>query len=271
MVIKLKENYGINNLFTKKRIEELLILNREESQKRVNDLLRYYKYLEKEHRNEFYYKNMLFNKYVLGRFSVNTSIALSEIEIGFSKADFAIINKNNSMVIEIKTELDNLERLPYQLNDYYKAFSEVYVMTSESNFYPVYKMIKDSDIGILVLTSQNNISLRKLANRNVKNLSHQELFRLLRKNEYEEMIKEEFEKIPNIPATKRYKEYFKMFKTKDVIKCQKNVFTCILGRKRREDVEYIKQVPFEFRWLVYQSKLNKKNYERLLSIFEGGI
>lgn len=46
----------------------------------------------------------------------NTTTALTEIAIAKSKADFVLIN-GKAVVYEIKTELDNLERLSAQVDD----------------------------------------------------------------------------------------------------------------------------------------------------------
>lgn len=90
----------------------------------------------------------------MGKYSLSTTAALSEIVIESSKADLAIINHQKGTVYEIKTDLDNLDRLKYQLENYYNVFSEVYVVTSEKNYYPVYRYIKEfkSSVGIIVLT-----------------------------------------------------------------------------------------------------------------------
>ena len=59
---------------------------------------------------------------------MNTTTALTEIPIAKSKADFVLIN-GKAVVYEIKTELDNFDRLENQINDYYKAFDHVAVVT----------------------------------------------------------------------------------------------------------------------------------------------
>lgn len=92
-----------------------------------------YKYMSKNYRNEYFYQNTMFNKLLLGRHSLNTTTALTQIPIGRSKADFIMIN-GKAVVYEIKTELDSFERLDTQLNDYFKAFDHVCVVTCESNF-----------------------------------------------------------------------------------------------------------------------------------------
>ena len=75
-----------------------------------------YKYMSKNYRNEYFYQNTMLNKLLLGRHSLNTTTALTQTPIGKSKADFIMIN-DKAIVYEIKTELDNFERLDTQLND----------------------------------------------------------------------------------------------------------------------------------------------------------
>ena len=65
--------------------------------------------LKNNYRNEYFYKNTLLNKLLLGVHSINTTTALTEVPIAKSKADFVLIN-GKAVVYEIKTELDNLER-----------------------------------------------------------------------------------------------------------------------------------------------------------------
>lgn len=99
-----------------------------------------YDVLKKSYRNEYYYKNTLLNKLLLGVHSVNTTTALTELPIANSKADFLMIN-GKAVVYEIKTELDNLERLESQINDYYLAFDHVAVVTYEENLEAIEKLI----------------------------------------------------------------------------------------------------------------------------------
>ena len=83
----------------------------------------------------------MLNKLLLGRHSINTTTALTQIPINKSKADFILIN-GKAVVYEIKTELDNFERLKNQINDYYKAFSHVCVVTCEEYYKKLIKILK---------------------------------------------------------------------------------------------------------------------------------
>lgn len=91
-----------------------------------------YTFLGNEYRNEYFYKNTILNKLLLHIHSTRTTTALRELPIGKSKADFVLIN-GKAVVYEIKTDLDNFERLEDQVNSYYKAFDHVVVVTSIEN------------------------------------------------------------------------------------------------------------------------------------------
>lgn len=60
---------------------------------------------------------------------MNTTSAFSQVRIGHSIADFVMIN-GEGRVYEIKSDLDNFDRLYDQLRDYYRAFSKVSVLVS---------------------------------------------------------------------------------------------------------------------------------------------
>ena len=62
------------------------------------------------------------------------------------------------VVYEIKTELDKLDRLDNQINDYYEVFNYVVVITNDKHLIKVMARYKDTTVGILVLTSRNTLS-----------------------------------------------------------------------------------------------------------------
>ena len=131
----------INRFFTRNTLKELI--NEGESATYSAAIRRYvadssnlsnleciseiYFFLKSQYQNEYYYKNTLLNKLLLGIHNPHTTTALTEVPIGNSKADFILIN-GKAVVYEIKTELDNFERLDGQIADYYKAFSRVAVV-----------------------------------------------------------------------------------------------------------------------------------------------
>ena len=145
--------------------------------------------LKNNYRNEYFYKNTLLNKLLLGVHSINTTTALTEVPIAKSKADFVLIN-GKAVVYEIKTELDNLERLSSQIDDYYKAFDHVAVVTFEKNLLQLQKVLDsiDKPVGIYVLRKNGKLGTIHKPQRYIEDLNKEIIFKLLRKNEYENII-----------------------------------------------------------------------------------
>lgn len=119
-----------------------------------------YNILRESYRNEYYYKNTLFNRHIIGRHSLNTTSAINELPINNSKADFIKLN-GEAVVYEVKTELDSFSRLEGQINDYYKAFTKIYVVTSESQHLRAIELLQGTNVGVLVLTEREYFSERK--------------------------------------------------------------------------------------------------------------
>ena len=141
-----------------------------------------YSYIAHSYRTEYYYKNSLFNKILLKNHNPRTTVAFTEFPIARSKADFVMINGRGS-VYEIKTELDNLDRLETQINDYYKAFSQVIVLTYEKNVEKVEKIVPSST-GIMVLTQRGALRIIRKAIDNRDYFDIETIYKILRKDEF---------------------------------------------------------------------------------------
>ena len=77
--------------------------------------------LIKEYRNEYIFKNTIANKIIKGRHRLSNVTYINEFRVVNSICDVAIFNGTSS-AYEIKTELDNFDRLENQLADYKKGF-----------------------------------------------------------------------------------------------------------------------------------------------------
>ncbi len=220
-----------------------------------------YKLMDNEYRNEYYYKNTLLNKLLLGIHSPKTTVALTEVPVNKSKADFILIN-GKAVVYEIKTELDNLDRLENQLNDYFKAFNNVCVVTSEATFEAVNKKLVNSNVGIYVLTHRNTISLRKEAVNDASRLDLGIIFKILRKKEYESIIKEVYGYLPDVSQFKYYSECKKLFENIDVWTAY-TMFIKELKKRNSIDMELFEKVPKEIKSIIYFSDFNIKDYVNL--------
>lgn len=220
-----------------------------------------YKTIGKSYRNEYFYKNTILNKLLLGRHSPRTTTALTEIPIAKSKADFVLIN-GKAIVYEIKTELDTFERLDSQLADYYKAFSRVCVVTCESNHDYISQKLRDTPVGICLLTKKNTLSMQKEPMENFSSVVLSVMFKILRKNEYESVIKKYYGELPKVTSFNYYSACQKLF-----CDLQMDVayefFLRELKKRQKVDVLEYSDVPYELKFLIYFSRFGKENYLEL--------
>lgn len=222
-----------------------------------------YSYMSKEYRNEYFYQNTLLNKLLLGKHSVNTTTALTQIPINKSKADFILIN-GKAVVYEIKTALDTFDRLNTQIRDYYKAFNHVCVVTSETRFDQACNLLKDTNVGVYCLTSRETLSMtrRKEPIEDNSQLDYITIFKVLHKPEFENIIREYYGKLPETSQVFYYGECLKKF-------CgipMDEAYTLFLRElKKRNKIEIcdLSKIQYELKSLVYFLKPNDKELEKI--------
>lgn len=268
-------NIILNRLFSNNIFERLLTYNEDNLYREcVNRFLKntestynkdlikeLYRYLHLNYRNEYYYKNILVNKLLIGRHSLNTTIALSELPINKSIADFILVN-GKATVYEIKTELDDFSRLENQINDYYKAFTTVNILTSEGNYKRLKKSLTNDNVGIYVLTKRNTISTRRKPREVYSNLDHTTMFKLLRKHEYEAIIQKHYSFLPKTKPVFYFKECLRLFEKIEVYKAHKYVISELKNRDIKEKELFMK-VPKELKGIAYFSNYDKETYIKL--------
>lgn len=221
-----------------------------------------YKYMGRFYRNEYFYKNTILNKLLLGRHSLRTTTALSEVPIGKSKADFILIN-GKAVVYEIKTDLDSFDRLQSQLSDYYKAFNSVCVVTCESNSHILEKKLKNTSVGICTLTDKNTLRTVKEPTVDVSKLDLSIMFKVLRKSEYESIIDTVYGGLPQVSQFKYYSECKKQFCAL-TIDVAYQLFLREL-KKRQSPADGYSDVPYELKSLMYFGHYGESDYVKLRS------
>ncbi len=232
-----------------------------DNQKAINEI---YKFMSKNYRNEYFYQNTLFNKLLLGRHSLNTTTAISQLPINKSIADYIMIN-GKAVVYEIKTELDSFDRLKTQIDDYQKAFNNICVVTCEQNFDKLEILLKNTPIGIYVLSDTNTLQLRKPFNENNDFLNYKTIFNILRKKEFEQIIIDNYGTLPKTTQVKYYDTCFELVRKIPILKFY-NDYIKILKLRNKIDKDKINKIPYELKSLVYFSNRNKVDFEQL-SIF----
>ena len=222
-----------------------------------------YRFMSKSYRNEYFYQNTLINKLLLGRHSINTTTALTQIPISKSKADFILIN-GKAVVYEIKTELDSFDRLATQLRDYYKGFDHVCVVTSEGQYNRVQTILNDTPVGIYVLTSKNTISskLRKEPVKNNSSLDHTTIFKILHKREFEHILLEYYGKLPKTSQVFYYGECLNQFSNIPILDAYEMSLKQLKCRNRIE-ISTLEQIPYELKSLFYFVNPSKPEVEKL--------
>lgn len=265
-------NLVLNRLFTQYVFHDLVKENENDIYKNIvkryiddpeskdNGILisEIYTYMSKAYRNEYFYQNTLLNKLLLGRHSLNTTTALTQIPIGKSKADFILIN-GKAVVYEIKTELDTFDRLETQLTDYYKAFNHVCIVTCESNYDKLCSILNNSSVGIYLLTSKNTLSMRKEPKEENRYLDHLAIFKVLHKKEFESILLKYHKKLPQTAQVFYYDECFDLFKEIPLLEAY-NMVLKELKKRNKIIVEEFRNVPYELKSLIYFTNPSKKDY-----------
>lgn len=274
------------------------ILNRVFSQKTINDMLLYgssdvletaykkyisadisvdnkdkfqslYKVLEKSYRNEYYYKNTLLNKLLLGKHSLNTTTALSEVTINKSKADFILLN-GKAVVYEIKTELDTLNRIVNQVSDYYKVFKNVEIVTEKSHLDKILELYSGTEVGVSIITERKTIKNIVKSQPVSTSLDYLAIYKMLRKNERINILKNYYKILPEVDSFSEFKVYFEIFKNIPMT----NVYDQMILelKKRSESIRQNKEqflgVPYELKSLLYFGGMTEKIFEKFYKRLE---
>lgn len=222
-----------------------------------------YQYIAGSYRNEYLYKNTLLNKLLINSHRINTTVALTEVPIANSKADFIMIN-GKAVVYEIKTELDTFDRLENQISDYFKAFDHVCVVTSEAQEPELIEKFSGTPVGLYVLTKRNSIRKLKEPETFRDKLDLNVIFKILNKCEYESITKALCGRLPDVKPVKYYREC-KRLVCEYPVETVYPLFLKELKKRSRIDIIDFSMIPDALHFLVYFSRYDNKDYEKLIA------
>ncbi len=220
-----------------------------------------YHYMNESYRNEYFFKNTILNQLLIKKHDLYNTVALTELPIADSKADFIMIN-GRGIVYEIKTDLDNFNRLESQISDYYKAFKYVNVVVGYKQYEKVKELLVDSKVGIFVMSKSGNLRCKKIAKCNEEKLSYETMFRILRKKEFESILLKHYGKLPQVNSFQYYRECFSWITKLNIKTFQKDMLQCLKDRMYLavEDI-FEEKTPYELRFYAYFSKKNSNQYQ----------
>ena len=269
---------AINRVFTRKVICDLIqngsndvfdyvvrrYINDPEGKNHGELISEIYTHLNKQQRNEYFYINTLLNKLLCGIHNVHTTSAFSQVRIEHSIADFVMIN-GEGRVYEIKSDLDNFDRLYDQLRDYFCAFNKVSVLA------PINEQEKVTDIlssfgemgnavGIYVLSEKGTIFNKERSREpDAYNefLNHASIFKLLRKYEYENIIRNYFGAVPNVEPVFHFKAFLEEFKQISILEAQ-HLALQEIKKRNNITVEEFEAIQPELKAVIYFAHLTQK-------------
>ena len=230
-----------------------------------------YSELQSEYRSEYFYKNNLLNKYLLKQYSLATTSVFNEFKIGNSIADFILLN-GTVRIFEIKTDLDGLDKLEKQLNDYKQFADLVYIVTSSKYIDKILFEYSNSTIGVIEFTQRNTFKEHKKAESNNEFFNHLTIFKTLRKSEYLDITKNYFGNIPNVPNTKIFRACFELISTIEITEFQKLAFNKLKKRKIKcPDLLDSEKTPFELKQICYTLDFSEQEYNSLYTFLHKTI
>lgn len=226
-----------------------------------------YKLLQKQYRCEYVYKNNLVIE-LIREHSLKTTLILNELKIGASKADLVMLN-GAVRVFEIKTELDDFSKLSKQLNDYLKFADGVSIVTDEKNAEKLMVEYADTHIGIIVLDAKNKLQTVKEAGDNTSQFDFDTIFKILRKQEYLDLVADNFEFVPDVPNTQIFRSCYELLASIDIVDFQKQVLNKLKQRKLlKPDLLRSTNTPKELKHICNSLDFNEQEYHKLYNFLD---
>lgn len=175
------------------------------------DYLKYvYNILETHYQNEYVFKNAFLNEWLIKEIGQCNTKVFNEYRVGNAIADLAMFN-GNSKVFEIKTEFDSDSRLAHQLENYRKAFNQIFLIIPESKL----SLYKKYDDGVGLITFKSNqeqkFTLQRVAINNSE-VDAETIMHILHTSEYKAIVKSYYDHLPEMTSFNQFN------KCRDLIK-----------------------------------------------------
>lgn len=172
-----------------------------------------YAHLLEGYRCEYVFKNVITQRLLLERHRWPQARLLGEFRVGIRKADVVILN-GTSTVYEIKTSLDNLDRLPAQVDAYRRVFDHIYIVCEDEQAGRVLEGVGD-DVGVIAFGAGGALRQVRESASNAARTDPETTLACLRKAEYLEIVRSEAGEIPDVPNGLLWRECVKLARNMD--------------------------------------------------------
>ena len=167
------------------------------------DYLKYvYNILETFYQNEYVLKNTFLNEWLIKEMDPSNSKIFSEYRVGNAIGDLVMFN-GNSKIFEIKTEYDTDIRLALQLENYRKAFNQIFLIIPECklSLYTSY----DVHVGIITFNCSDTqkFTLQRAAANNSE-VDSDTIMHILRTREYKAIVRAYYGRLPEITSFNQF-------------------------------------------------------------------
>lgn len=232
------------------------------------DYLKYvYSVLATNYQNEYIFKNEFLNEWLISELGENNSKIFSEFRVGNSVADLVMFN-GYSKLFEIKTEFDSDIRLPLQLENYKKAFNQIYLIIPETklNIYEKY----DKTVGLITFnsTSDNLFTFNRNASINF-DIDPSTIMSILHTNEYKSIVKKYFGYLPQMTSFSQFKTCSELIF--EIPKNELNKIFIAEIKKRGINEALSSRYYKEFNQLFLALKMNRSNKNKMIDLLKTPI
>ena len=156
------------------------------------------RWLQRNHRNDHVYRTRVLNEVLHHE---RGALALPEFRVNSSKADFLVVGRDLH-AFEIKSDVDNLDRLETQLRDYQAIAPRVSLVAPPRLAARVAESQEWDAIGVSTLASDGSIETWRPALADASSLSSVAMLRSLRRPEYLAALASLGHQIPLTPNTR---------------------------------------------------------------------
>lgn len=219
-----------------------------------------YDLLIKAYRCEYIFKNEIAQRLLADRHDHPMGVYY-EFRIGGRLADVAVFN-GTSTAYEIKTGLDNLDRLEDQIDAFIRAFNHVYVVTEDGMRDSVVAQIPGS-VGVILMSDSGELTEDRPSQSHDSRFEPGNAFATFVTAEYEAVVREQFGSLPDVESWRQYDVCKEMFCTLRKSKSSQLFQSILMNRSTGASQSAARRAPRSLTAAVLSSRFSKNESDAL--------